>query len=188
MRANSGDSSSERRKKKLRTPPSPPMTNASRQPSHGTISGGSHVRTPRLMPVATATPKRHAGEDDAAHKRRMPRRGFDHIGERARQFATQTEALDRGAGSPSERWRRDAPRGKGRHEPHPERGRRHHEQREQEHAAAAVPVAEVAEDDAADRTGEVADGKGGKRRQQRDQRRWSWERSRRRCPWRRHRR
>ena len=48
--------------------------------------------------------------------------------------------------------------------------------------AAAVAIAEVAEDDAADRPGEIAGRERGERDHQRDERRSGWERSRRRCP------
>jgi hypothetical protein len=56
MRANSGDSSSERRSTKLRNPPRPPRMKASRQPIVATASAGSQVRTATLTPVAAATP------------------------------------------------------------------------------------------------------------------------------------
>src|SRR5688572_7348318 len=55
-RANSGDSSSERRSKKLSTPPRPPSTNAIRHPYDATLAGSRNVRTDTLTTVATATP------------------------------------------------------------------------------------------------------------------------------------
>ena len=74
IRTNSGDSSIARRITKLNTPPRPPWMKAIRQPSVGTCSGGSHVRTRRLTPVATATPS-------VTHENTTPQTNPDRRGE-----------------------------------------------------------------------------------------------------------
>ena len=56
IRANSGDSSSERRRMKLRMPPEAAQHERDAPSENGTYSGGSNVRSERLTPVATATP------------------------------------------------------------------------------------------------------------------------------------
>ena len=99
---------------------------------------------------------RHAREDDAADKRRDGRSGFDHVGDGTRQLAAEAEALrqpqehdDKACGK--------APRGIGRDDADAERGGGGHEDRREEHAAAPELIAEAAEHEAAERTGEVSD-------------------------------
>ena len=185
MRANSGDSSSDRRRTKLSTPPSPPSTNARRHPSVATRSG----RQPRAHREADAGrhrhAHRHAREHDAADERRAAaarfrRRRSARPGSsppRQNPCTSRSNTISTLAAAPHARERR--------HQPHAERGARHDEDRDQEHAAAAVPIAEVAEHDAADRPGQVAGGEGGERRPSAKSAASDWERSRRRCPSRR---
>ena len=113
---------------------------------------------------------RDARENHAADERRNPRRGFDDVGQRARQLAAEAESLH-DTKRHEQRARRHAPGGVGWHEAHSERRARHDENRNQEHAAPAVAIAKVAEDDAADRSREVADREGAERHHQRHQRR-----------------
>ena len=98
IRANSGDSSMARRIRKLSRPARPPSTKAMRQPYTGTSSGGSQVRTPRLTPVATATPIVTQANTTPADERRVLRRGLDHVGQGAWQFAADAESLDQPQG------------------------------------------------------------------------------------------
>ena len=111
-------------------------------------------------------PARDAGEHDAADERRESRRRFHDVGERARQLAAQAESLH----EPQQHHQhacRNAPLSVRRHQSHPERGARHHEHRPEEHPSPAEPIAVVAENDAADRTRQVAGRERGKRGHQR---------------------
>ena len=131
-------------------------------------------RQPRSERQAHAGGSRYAhgdaGKHDAAHKRCDPRSGFDDVGERAGQLAAKTEALH----DPQRNHQRaggDAPPLVRRHEPHARGCQRHDENRPEEHLAAPVAIAKVAEDDAADRAGEIAGRERGKRGHQRNERR-----------------
>ena len=115
-------------------------------------------------------PQRDAREHHRADKRRLPRRGFDDVGQRARELAAETEPLHQPQHHHQHAGRR-APGGERRHQAHAERRARHDEDRDQEDAAAAVAIAEVAEDDAADWAGQVAGREGGERHHQGDERR-----------------
>ena len=112
----------------------------------------------------------HAGEYQAAHERRLSRRGLDDVGERTRQLATEAEALHQ-AQQHHQRAGRNAPLGMRRNESHTQRSARHHEQRPQEHTPPTMTIPVVTEDDTAEGADQVAGGKGRERRHQRDEQR-----------------
>jgi hypothetical protein len=98
----------------------------------------------------------HAEEDDAHREAGTARRGFDHVRDRARQFAAQTEALD-DAQHDQQNRRGDAPLRIRRQQADADRGAGHCENRDDQHLAAADLVADMAEEDATQRPREIAD-------------------------------
>ena len=146
------------------------MMNARRHAEHGYVFGWQQRAKREADAGGRGHAERHAGEDDAADERRLPRRGLDHVGERTGQLAAEAEALHQ-AQRHHQRARRNAPLGMRRNESHTQRGARHHEHRPEEHTPPTVTIPVVTEDDTAEGPDQVAGGKGRERRHQRDQQR-----------------
>jgi hypothetical protein len=99
----------------------------------------------------------------------MARRRLGHVGDRTGQFAAEAEALDQPQ-QHHQHARRHAPGGVARQQSHADRAARHYQDRRDEHRPPPVAIAEMAEDDAADRAGEIADREDRERQDERNER------------------
>ena len=134
-----------------------------RQPQLMKASSGMKCASGRKIAAARIWPACTPWRVKEAKKPRRPKGACSTIIERgAGDLAGDGEALDE-AEEDEEGGREDADLGVGGQEADGERREAHQEHAEDEHVLAAVGVAPVAEDEGADRAGDVADAVGGER-------------------------